>query len=83
MSKIISSTHAKKNFGELLEEAKKQPIKISRNGRNTAVILSVEEYEHLAFDGKEEVIRLAKTSKKDLVTMSLDDFNQQYGYLLD
>ena len=43
----MSASDAKNNFGELLEEARKNPIKIERNGRPVAVVVSHEDYERL------------------------------------
>jgi antitoxin Phd len=43
----MSASEAKNNFGELLEFARKNPVKIERNGRPVAVMLSAEEYERM------------------------------------
>ena len=43
----MTATEAKNSFGELLDDAKTRPIKIEKNGRAVAVVLSVEEYERL------------------------------------
>lgn len=43
----MSASDAKNNFGELLEEARKNPIKIERNGRPVAVVVSAEEFDRM------------------------------------
>lgn len=44
----ISATDAKNKFGEVLEMARKEPVRIQKNGRDVAVMLSAEEYNRLA-----------------------------------
>lgn len=43
----MSASDAKNNFGELLEFARKNPVKIERNGRPVAVVVSAEEFERM------------------------------------
>lgn len=43
----MSATDAKNNFGDLLEDARKNPITIERNGRPVAVVISAEEFERM------------------------------------
>ena len=40
----MSASDAKNKFGELLEFARKGPVKIERNGRPVAVVVSAEEF---------------------------------------
>jgi prevent-host-death family protein len=44
----ISATDAKNRFGEVLEAARKEPVRIQKNGRDVAVLLSAEQYAELA-----------------------------------
>ena len=44
----ISATDAKNKFGEVLEMARKEPVRIQKNGRDVAVMLSAEEYAELS-----------------------------------
>lgn len=41
---IFSAKEAKNNFGRLLDEARRVPVIIEKNGRKVAVMLSLEEY---------------------------------------
>ncbi len=43
----MSASDAKNNFGELLDFAKTRPMKIEKNGRLVAVVISAEEFERL------------------------------------
>ncbi len=43
----ISATYAKNNFGELLDNVSKNPVKIERNGRPVAVVLSYDEFRRI------------------------------------
>ena len=43
----MSASDAKNNFGELLEFARKNPVRIERNGRPVAVMVSAEEFERM------------------------------------
>lgn len=43
----MSASDAKNNFGDLLEDARKNPITIERNGRPVAVVISAEEFERM------------------------------------
>lgn len=45
--KSFAAAKAKLNFGELLDEAQKGPVTITKKDRPVAVLLSKEEYERL------------------------------------
>lgn len=47
----ISATDAKNKFGEVLEMVRKEPVRIQKNGRHVAVIVSAEEYAALVSNG--------------------------------
>jgi prevent-host-death family protein len=44
----ITATDAKNRFGQLLEMARTEPVRIQKNGRDVAVVLSPEEYARLS-----------------------------------
>lgn len=46
--KTFSAAEAKNRFGVLLESAQRGPVRIEKNGRPVAVVLSQTEYEKLA-----------------------------------
>ncbi len=41
----VSARDAKNRFGELLDAARSAPVRISKNGREVAVMLSLEQYD--------------------------------------
>ena len=43
----MTATEAKNKFGQLLELARSEPVRIQKNGRDVAVVLSPEEYRRL------------------------------------
>jgi prevent-host-death family protein len=43
----VSAAEFQRNFGRYQDEALKQPLAITRNGRERLVVLAVEEYERL------------------------------------
>jgi prevent-host-death family protein len=45
--KTFAAKEAKDNFGRLLDTAQREPLRIAKNGRPVAVLLSLEEYERL------------------------------------
>lgn len=72
---IFSAKEAKNNFGRLLDEARRMPVTIEKNGRKVAVLISSEEYAgleaqsdaywgHLAMEAEREGFIGVKTSKK-------------------
>ena len=44
----ISATDAKNKFGKLLEMARKEPVRIQKNGRDVAVMVSAEDFDAMA-----------------------------------
>lgn len=43
----ISATDAKNKFGQVLEMAQAEPVRIQKNGRDVAVVVSAEQYGQL------------------------------------
>ena len=43
----ISATDAKNRFGELLEMARKEPVRVQKNGRDVGIMVSPEHYQRL------------------------------------
>ncbi len=43
----ISANDAKSRFGELLDNARREPVTIEKHGRPVAVIMSTEDYDEL------------------------------------
>lgn len=45
--RTVAATEAKNRLGAILDEAQREPIVISRQGRDIAVVLSMADYERL------------------------------------
>lgn len=43
----LTANDAKRNFGELLLNAQREPIKISKNNKDAVVVMSIHDYEAL------------------------------------
>jgi prevent-host-death family protein len=59
----IEASEAKNRFGELLDLARREPVKIAKKGQNIAVVLSIEEFER--FLDLEDLILALKAEKAD------------------
>ncbi|MBA3448046.1 MAG: type II toxin-antitoxin system Phd/YefM family antitoxin [Pseudaminobacter sp.] len=46
--KTIAATGAKNHFGELIGMAQSEPVRVQRQGRDVAVVLSPEEFRRLS-----------------------------------
>lgn len=44
---VIAAAEAKTNFGALLDKAQREPVKISKNSRDVAVVMSMEAFDEL------------------------------------
>ena len=52
--KVFTAKEAKNNFGRLLDEARRSPVAINKNGRKVAFVISQEDYSH--YEDFEEII---------------------------
>ncbi|MGY3571617.1 type II toxin-antitoxin system Phd/YefM family antitoxin [Vibrio paucivorans] len=43
----LTANDAKRNFGELLLSAQREPVKISKNNKDAVVVMSIQDYEEL------------------------------------
>ncbi|MEF1193443.1 type II toxin-antitoxin system Phd/YefM family antitoxin, partial [Vibrio parahaemolyticus] len=43
----LTANDAKRNFGELLLSAQREPVKISKNSKDAVVVMSIKDYEEL------------------------------------
>lgn len=56
---IISATDAKNKFGQVLEMAQAEPVRVQKNGRDVAIVLSTEQYAALQAQGAQPRVRPA------------------------
>jgi prevent-host-death family protein len=52
----VASAELQRRYGQYLDEALRQPIIITRNGRESVVMLSIEEYQRLKRKAHERVL---------------------------
>ena len=64
---ICDASDAKREFGEILLKAQKEPVGINKNGKPVAVMVSASEYEELQF--------LKEQWLKSELQKGLDDLN--------
>lgn len=64
----VSSAEFQKNFGQHQDEALKQPVIITRNGRDRTVLLSVDEYRRLMRRDR-QVMELADFTAEDIAAI--------------
>jgi len=43
----LTANEAKTQFGDMLLKAQREPVQISRNGKPVAVVVSIEDYQHM------------------------------------
>ena len=53
----ITATDAKNRFGQVLEMAQAEPVRIQKNGRDVAVVLSPEQYRALVEQAGAQKVR--------------------------
>jgi prevent-host-death family protein len=53
--KTITASAAKNRFGELIDMAQSEPVRVQRQGRDVAVVLSPEEFRRLSEAAKGRV----------------------------
>ena len=80
--KSQTATHAKTQFGQLLDMATKEPIAIQKSGRNVAVIMSFEDYKRLTHMEDEYWVLKAKKAEKEGY-LSPKESEKLLGDLLD
>ena len=63
--KTMAAKEAKQSFGQLLDDAQREPVRIERNGRPVAVVISAAEFER--FEALEDAHwgRLAEEASKE------------------
>ena len=62
----LTANDAKRNFGELLLNAQRQPIKISKNIKDAVVVMSIHDYEELEVMKAEYLKYCINSAKEDL-----------------
>ena len=74
----FTASDAKSQFGELLDAAQAEPVRVRRNGRDVAVVLSVADYARLT-----EGQPAASPAVKELHAASAKRFARAYERLAE
>lgn len=69
----LTANDAKRNFGELLLNAQREPIKISRNNKDAVVVMSVRDYEELEAMKADYIKHCFESAKVDLAQGNVVD----------
>ncbi|CAH8189290.1 type II toxin-antitoxin system Phd/YefM family antitoxin [Vibrio anguillarum] len=62
----LTANDAKRNFGELLLSAQREPVKISKNSKDAVVVMSIQDYEELEAMKADYIKHCFETAKEDL-----------------
>lgn len=69
----LTANDAKRNFGELLLNAQREPIKISKNSKDAVVVMSIKDFEDLEAMKTDYIKHCFESAKKDLAQGNLVD----------
>ena len=76
----VSAAEFQRNFGRYQDEALKQPLSITRNGRERLVVLAVEEYQRLK--RRDRVVRRTEDlSEAELLALTEGGMDPRHDYL--
>ena len=62
----LTANDAKRNFGELLLSAQREPVKISKNSKDADVVMSIRDFEELEAMKVEYLKHCFQSAKEDL-----------------
>ncbi|MCF7484278.1 type II toxin-antitoxin system Phd/YefM family antitoxin [Vibrio sp. J1-1] len=62
----LTANDAKRNFGELLLSAQREPVKISKNSKDAVVVMSIQDYEELEAMKAGYIKHCFEAAKQDL-----------------
>ena len=71
--RTITSTEAAREFGKLIESAKREPVAVSENGKPSAVILSFDEYQRIVGAAKRELLESMQRMRSYATTKGLTE----------
>ena len=69
----LTANNAKRNFGELLLNAQREPIKISKNSKDAVVVMSIRDYEELEAMKAEYLKHCFESAQNDLAQDDIVD----------
>nr|WP_194558291.1 type II toxin-antitoxin system Phd/YefM family antitoxin [Vibrio anguillarum]MBF4265039.1 type II toxin-antitoxin system Phd/YefM family antitoxin [Vibrio anguillarum] len=69
----LTANDAKRNFGELLLNAQREPVKISKNNKDAVVVMSIRDYEELEVMQADYIKHCFESAKADLAQGNIVD----------
>lgn len=69
----LTANDAKRNFGELLLSAQREPVKISKNSKDAVVVMSIKDYEELEAMKNDYLRHCFASAKQDLAQGNIGD----------
>jgi len=76
----VSAVEFQRNFGRYQDEAPKQPLSITRNGRERLVVLAAEEYQRLKRRDR-VVFKTEELSEAELQTITEGGMDPRHDHL--
>ncbi len=76
----VTAAEFQRHFGRYQDEALKQPVSITRNGRERLVVLAVEEYQRLKRRDR-EVLLVGELSDADLAAIATTEMDPRHNHL--
>ncbi len=67
----FSASEAKNCFGEMLSKAQRAPLKINKNGKEIAVMMSIEDYQNIEIMKLQILQARADQAKNDITSGNL------------
>ena len=77
--KTISATEAKQRFAAVIDAAQREPVRIRRQKRDVAVVLSAEDYERVSSQATERAV--AGTDLTEILSASPEKKPKRLGFL--
>jgi prevent-host-death family protein len=71
--KTVSATDAKQRFAAVIDAAQREPVRIRRQNRDVAIVMSSEEYDRIRGANIEELDRLCERVSKQAAERGLTD----------
>lgn len=79
----LTANEAKTQFGDMLLKAQREPVQISRNGKPVAVVVSVEDYEHMEAMKLQLLKAKIQRARSDADTGNVVDGDAFFDELMD
>jgi PHD/YefM family antitoxin component YafN of YafNO toxin-antitoxin module len=76
----VSAVEFQRNFGRYQDEALRQPVSITRNGRDRLVVLAVEEYQRLKRRDR-EAFKTEELTEADIKAIAEGGMDARHDHL--